>query len=93
MLFMVIERYKEGKAEAIYARFHERGRMLPTGLDYVESWVEPDLTRCFQLMQTDDESLLHQWAKHWNDLVDFDFVLVISSYVAAATAGRKPEPH
>jgi len=35
MLYMVIERFKEGAAPAIYQRFREKGRMMPEGLNYV----------------------------------------------------------
>ncbi len=32
MLFMVIERFKDRDALAVYRRFRERGRMTPDGL-------------------------------------------------------------
>lgn len=79
MLYMVIERFKNGDAKAVYRRFRERGRMAPEGLSYVESWVETNFDRCFQLMECDDVQLLDQWAAHWRDLVDFEFVPVRSS--------------
>ena len=51
MLYMVIERFKNrDAATAVYKRFAERGRMLPEGLKYIDSWVEEDFGRCFQLM-------------------------------------------
>src|SRR3954471_23171558 len=53
MLFMVIERYKDRDADAVYRRFREHGRMLPEGLKYLDSWVEPNFDRCFQLMSAD----------------------------------------
>jgi hypothetical protein len=31
---MVIERFKDGQADAVYARFRERGRLAPDGLRY-----------------------------------------------------------
>jgi len=34
---MVIERFKNRDAEAVYRRFRERGRMAPDGLSYIES--------------------------------------------------------
>ncbi len=40
MLFMVVERFKDGKAKEIYRRFQEKGRMMPEGLKYLDSWVE-----------------------------------------------------
>src|SRR5215467_237044 len=54
MQFMVIERFRNQDARAIYRRLRERGRMMPEGLTYVSSWVSADLGRCFQLMETDD---------------------------------------
>ena len=40
---MVIERFKNRDAKAVYRRFREKGRMAPDGLAYVESWVEHNL--------------------------------------------------
>ena len=76
MLYMVIERYKHRDAKSVYRRFREKGRMAPEGLRYVESWVETNFDRCYQLMECADAQLLEQWAAHWSDLVDFEFVPV-----------------
>ena len=84
MLYMVVERYKNRDAKSVYARFRERGRMLPEGLAYIDSWVEPNFNRCFQLMECDDAQLLQEWASHWQDLVEFEFVPVVRSNEAAA---------
>jgi hypothetical protein len=81
---MVIERYLSGPAP-IYSRVAERGRMLPDGLTYVESWVDERLDRCFQLMETDDPSLFDAWIACWADLAAFEVVPVLSS---AEAAGR-----
>jgi len=37
----------------IYQRLRDQGRALPAGLDYGDSWVEPNFARCFQLMRCD----------------------------------------
>ncbi len=58
MLYMVIERFKNRDAKAVYRRFREKGRMAPDGLAYVESWVETNFDRCFQLMECGDVRLL-----------------------------------
>jgi Domain of unknown function (DUF3303) len=79
MLFMVIERFKPGRVSDVYARFRERGRMVPDGLEYLNSWVDVDRTICFQLMKTEDDGLLSKWMANWNDLVDFEFFPVVSS--------------
>jgi uncharacterized protein DUF3303 len=90
MLFMVIERYRNRDAKAVYRRFREKGRMTPEGLVYVESWVETNFDRCFQLMECTDPNLLEQWAEHWRDLVDFEFVPVRRSKEAAELISTGP---
>ena len=84
MLFMVIERFREGDGAAVYRRFQEKGRMLPDGLRYVDSWVEVTGDRCFQVRECDDVRLFDQWVACWNDLVEFEIVLVRTSGEAAA---------
>lgn len=85
MLYMVIERFKDGAAPEIYRRARERGRLMPEGLQYVSSWVDLDLKRCFQLMETEDASLFEVWIEAWADLVEFEVIPVQTS--AAATQG------
>ena len=41
MLFMVIERFAANDMVPIYQRVRSDGRMLPDGLEYIDSWVEP----------------------------------------------------
>jgi hypothetical protein len=85
MLFMVIERFRDNDAAiAVYSRFQEKGRMLPDGLKYVDSWVETNHSRCFQLMECDNVRLFEDWTAHWSDLVDFEIVAVHTSKDAAA---------
>ena len=79
MLFMVIERFKNGNARPIYSRANERGRMLPDGLKYLDSWVEANLQRCFQLMECDDPRLFQEWVARWQDLVNFEIVPIVPS--------------
>ena len=88
MRYMVIETYPHGPA-VVYERVAARGRMLPPGLDYVASWTdERTLDRCFQLMETEQPSLLEEWIASWRDIVEFEVVPVISSGEAAARARR-----
>lgn len=79
MLFMVIEKFKNRNARAVYNRSREKGRMLPEGLKYVDSWVEANFDRCFQLMECDDPRLFQHWAIQWQDLIDFEIVPVVPS--------------
>ena len=69
MLFMVIERFKDGKTKEIYRRYMEKGRMMPDGLKYVDSWVEVNFKRCFQLMECDDLRLWQQWQDLGDEIV------------------------
>ena len=78
MLFMVVETFRNQDAKAVYARLKERGRALPDGLKFVNSWVAADLTRCFQVMECDDATLLQRWGTEWSDLVEFEIVPVVS---------------
>ncbi len=79
MLFMLIERFKNRDARAVYRRFREKGRIPPEGLSYVGSWIEANFDRCFQLMECSDARLLQQWMLQWQDLVEFEIVPVVPS--------------
>jgi len=59
--YMVIETFAPNAKEKVYQRFREKGRMLPEGLRYIDSWLEKDGDRCFQLMETDQPALFAQW--------------------------------
>jgi Domain of unknown function (DUF3303) len=89
VLYMVIETFKQGPGP-VYERAAERGRMLPAGLEYVDSWVEePELRRCWQLMETDDPSLFDEWIAAWDDLTEFEVVPVVGSAVAGGRAAHQ----
>ena len=79
MLFMVIERFKNRDALAVYRRLREKGRMMPEGLTYVGSWTEANFDRCFQLMECEDPRLFQQWVVQWQDLCEFEIVPVVPS--------------
>jgi hypothetical protein len=86
MLYMVIETFTQGP-KAVYEQVRERGRMLPEGLRFVDSWIDATgLDRCFQLMETDDLALFEAWAAAWSDLGEFEIVPVVSSHEVAARA-------
>jgi hypothetical protein len=79
MLYMVVERFKEGAAPKIYERFREKGRMIPEGLEYISSWIDVDLKICYQLMETENVALFDRWIENWSDLMDFEIVPVRTS--------------
>lgn len=80
MLFMVIERFRDQDMIPVYRKVKEGGRSLPEGLKYIDSWIEPNFQRCFQLMETDDLTLLQSWILQWRGLgVSFEIVPVVTS--------------
>ena len=79
MLFMVVEQFKNRSARQVYRRAQEKGRMLPDGLNYIDSWVATDFDRCFQLMETENPILFRKWTERWEDLVEFEVIPVVSS--------------
>ena len=72
--YMVIERFKAGTSRAVYERFRDKGRMLPDGLVYLDSWLSADDSACYQLMETDTPEHFDRWTAHWDDLVAFDVI-------------------
>jgi hypothetical protein len=79
--YMVIEHFAPGAKEKVYERFQKKGRILPLGLIYIDSWLEKEGERCFQLMETTDPSLFDPWIDAWKDLVRFEIIEL----------GEKPE--
>jgi hypothetical protein len=90
MLYMVIERFKEGATPEIYRRLRQKGRMMPDGLEYVSSWIDLDFKICWQLMQTEDFALFDKWTDNWRDLMDFEIVPVRTSAEAVQLVNAKP---
>ena len=83
MLFMVIEHFKNNDAVPVYRRFRDRGRLAPEGVQYISSWVDDKLERCFQIMEAAERDLLDRWIESWSDIVDFEVFPVLSSKEAA----------
>jgi hypothetical protein len=89
VLFMVIESFRNQDAKAVYRKFRDKGRMMPEGLSFVSSYVAADLSRCFQLMECDDVTLLQRWVTQWSDVAAFEIVPVVAGKdTAAALAGE-----
>ena len=72
--YMVVETFKPGTLDQIYDRLHTKGRGLPEGLIFIESWLAADGSRCFQTMETDDPTTFDRWIPYWSDLVEFEIV-------------------
>ena len=85
---MVIEHFKD--IAAIGERFKRSGRMMPDGVTYHASWVEPGRARCFQVMEADSAEPIETWAGRWRVLCDFEIVPVLTSQQFWAEHGKKP---
>jgi hypothetical protein len=84
MVYMIIERFHADKIRSLYERFAEKGRLMPDGVNYINSWITEDISTCYQVMESISEEKIHEWISHWNDLCDFEVIPVISSTEAKA---------
>jgi hypothetical protein len=82
-LYMVVEHFKNNDPVPVYRRFHARGRLAPKGLVHISSWIDHNLERCYQLMETHDRTLLEEWMTRWWDLVEFEVYPVVTSQEAS----------
>jgi hypothetical protein len=90
MLFMVIERFRDDDMIPVYRKLRDGGRMLPEGLTYVDSWVEPNFSRCFQLMECDDLRRFQEWVLQWRG---FGTTIEIVPVVSSAETRQVVAPH
>lgn len=77
MLFMVIERPRN--LNIMGERFKQHGRMLPDDVRYQSSWLVPDGSVCYQIMEAPNQEALMRWVCRWDDVVDFEIVPVLTS--------------
>ena len=89
MLFMVVETFRNHDAKAVYQRFRDKGRLMPEGLTFVDSWVAADLGRCFQIMECDEVTRLQRWVTGWSDLIEFEIVPVVAGNETAEALSQQ----
>lgn len=77
MLFMVVEKFLS--VEGIGKTFAEKGRMMPDGLEYISSWIDPASNTCWQLMSAPDRSYLEEWAANWTGLMECEITPIQTS--------------
>ena len=82
-MYMIIEKFRNGDNISVYRRFRDKGRLVPDGLNYISSWVDESISRCYQIMETEDPALIDQWMNSWKDIVEFEVYPVITSEEAA----------
>jgi hypothetical protein len=84
MTYLIIERFFPDKVKELYARFAQKGRMLPEGVVYIQSWIDENVEICYQIMESDSSEKIWEWAANWQDLADFEVIPVITSAEAKA---------
>ena len=91
MLFVVIERFRGTSVSEAYWRFKEHGRLAPAELKTLGSWVTADLSRCFQIVETEDPSCIQRWVANWVDLIEFEIFPATDGSVVAQLFTDGPE--
>ncbi len=76
---MIIETFHSHKVKDLYKRFEEKGRQLPAGVHYINSWIDEEIKTCYQVMESDTKEKIHDWIQHWIDLADFQIIPVLTS--------------
>ncbi len=76
---MIIETFHPHKVKDLYKRFEEKGRQLPAGVHYINSWIDEEIKTCYQVMESDTKEKIHDWIQHWIDLADFQIIPVLTS--------------
>jgi len=89
MQYMIVETFRGGRPQPVYARFRAHGRLAPPRLHYVGSWVSQTGDRCYQIMECDDQRPLDEWIARWADLIDFEVIPVMTSADAQAVLAPK----
>jgi hypothetical protein len=79
VLYMVVERFKNDDFRTVGERFRAKGRMMPPGVEFRASWMEPGGARCFQINEATTRAALDEWMRNWEDLVDFEVVEIVES--------------
>ncbi|MEP6927976.1 MAG: DUF3303 family protein [Ginsengibacter sp.] len=79
MLYMIIETFHPHKVKDLYKRFEEKGRQLPAGVHYINSWIDEEIRTCYQVLESDTKEKIHDWIQLWIDLADFQIIPVLTS--------------
>ncbi len=84
MQYMIIERFYPEKIKAMYERFAGKGRMMPEGVQFINSWINEPVTTCYQVMEAESRDKLDEWIQNWKEFAEFEVIPVISSAEAKA---------
>ncbi len=89
MKYLIIEHFKKDKTLELYKRFEEKGRMLPDGVKYINSWIDEKVETCYQIMESESLEKLKEWIGKWEDLASFEIIPVLNSLEARQSACKK----
>ena len=92
MTFMIIERFYPERVRDLYLRLDQSGRILTPGVSFISSWINEDVTTCYQVMEAESISQIREWAGQWQEYAEFEIIPVIDSPSAKARALNRPYP-
>ena len=72
MYYMITATYKGDDVHDIPKTAKEHFLKLPDGVERIHHWIGMNGRRHFQVLRTDNESLLQKWTIQLNDLLDFE---------------------
>ena len=72
MYYMITAAYKGDDVHDIPKHAKDHFLKLPDGIEHIDTWVGMNGRRHFQVLRTDNESLLQKWTIQLNDLFDFE---------------------
>jgi len=72
MYYMITATYKGDDVHDIPKHAKDHFLKLPGGIEHIDTWVGMKGRRHFQVLRTDNESLLQKWTIQLNDLFDFE---------------------
>ncbi len=72
MYYMITATYKGDDVHDIPKHAKDHFLKLPDGIEHIDTWVGMNGRRHFQVLRTDNESLLQKWTIQLNGLFDFE---------------------
>jgi hypothetical protein len=89
MKFMMTFAIKpKGRDEAI-ARFKATGGQPPKGAKLMGRWTSADMSRGYDLIESDDVKAVTEFSLMWSDLMDLTVVPVVEDAELSEVLGRR----
>ena len=79
MTYLIIEHFYPDRIKDLYDAFDRKGRLLPEGLTFLNSWIDEEVKTCYQIMESPRLDLLYEWTELWKDYATFEIIPVINS--------------